>query len=47
MRSLGDFTVASSGLVLVCLDSDTIADRGTSCVQPIRREELGTFRGHG
>lgn len=43
----GDFTMASSGLVLVCLDSDTIADRRALRVQPISRAGLRTFRGHG
>jgi hypothetical protein len=47
MRSLGDFTKASSGAVLVCFHSDTIADRGTSCVQLNDGEEVRTFRGHG
>ncbi len=46
MRSLGDFTKASSGLVVVCFDSDTIADRGTSCVQVREAGGVRTSRGH-
>jgi hypothetical protein len=38
--------MASSGLVLVCSDSDTIADRRALRVQLIRRAQLRTFRGH-
>jgi hypothetical protein len=43
MRALGEFTVASSGPVLVCLESDTIADRRTSRVQLISKERVGLF----
>lgn len=46
MRCLGDFNLTSSGPVVVRVDSDTIADRGTSRVQIREAREVRTFGGH-